>query len=97
MQKRHVQAAGGVPLVLAALRAHAASAELVECGCKAVHNLVCNSDAIRAEMVAQGAVHIVCEGLRQHGESPQVQMEGSVCLASLAKDDERVKQQVAVR
>ena len=60
-------------MLLAAMRTHGESSELVECGCKALHNLACNSEPIRLELVELGAVQIVCDGLRLHEAVATVQ------------------------
>jgi len=94
MQKRHVQDVGGVDCIFAAVNAHLADAEIQEWGCKALHNLACNNDALRRSLIQQGALAAICNAMREHGANAGVQQEGCVALASLAKEDEHAKAQL---
>ena len=49
---------------------------------------------MRAQLLADGAVAVLCAGMGAHAASPAVLLEGCVALASLARDDEAVKKEV---
>ena len=92
VQKQEVQAAGGTARMYAAVRAHPKCAGVAEWACKALHNLACNNDAMRTALLKQSAIELVCSMLKDNPDASGVQLEGCITLASLAKEDEAVKQ-----
>ena len=48
--------------------------------------------AMRTALLKQSAIELVCSMLKDHPDASGVQLEGCITLASLAKEDEAVKQ-----
>jgi len=95
VQKQEVQNAGGAIAIFEAMRAYPLCAGVAEWGCKALHNLACNNDALRGWLLEHRTIELVCEALRHHADQAGVQLEGCITLASLAKSDEEVKQRIS--
>jgi len=72
--KAEVARAGGVEMVIDAMRRHQRNAGVCEAGCAAVAALVLRFPAHCDLVVDAGGVEVICSSLEVHAASPAVQV-----------------------
>ena len=81
-----IVAEGGIPVVLAAMKAHAGDAEMLVQGCSALTNLAANVDN-RIAIAAAGGIPVVLAAMTAHKGHVDVQVGGCVALTNLAANN----------
>jgi len=79
-----IGAQGGIELVLEAMRGHAGSAKVQECGCEALTCLACGNDDNHGKIRAQGGIKVITNSMEKHYDDSRVQVEGAALLRVLA-------------
>ncbi len=80
-----IMAAGGVPVLVAALGMHAADAEVCDGACQALGFLAYNSNARAGGIITAGAVPRIVAALERHADNGDVCEHASYALYRLAE------------
>jgi len=82
-KQKAIAVAGGIPVVLAAMKAHEGHKDVQEQGCGALVNLAFNADNKMA-IAAAGGIPVVLAAMKAHKGHVDVQYHGCWALANLA-------------
>jgi len=81
--KTAIAAAGGIPVVLAAMKAHTGHADVQRRGCGALGSLAVNADN-KTAIAAAGGIPVVLAAMKAHTGHADVQCQGCRALGNLA-------------
>jgi len=76
--------AGGIIVILDAMKQHALVAGVQEGGCAALANVARGNDANGVSIAEAGGINVILNGMRQHPTVPGVQQMGSAALGNMA-------------